>query len=291
MQADHDRLRPGSTAQAMTAFSVRRAAAGRSGSARANPPMLDVLRLPTPLPLGQRPQHLRLDLVLTGSNAREATPSPRPLLHDPQRPPERTVGSSVAASSSRSTESDAFAHPAGNATVIPPTFRGSPISTRIDHRTCRVTSAARPTVAPNTATRSDCMTIAGEFSGQVAAGHGSHFTRESPHRRRFTSAAGLQRFVFQNSPAFGGFTMMLVRAHRSFFFAIGCHRRRLLARRGVLDLPRHAGLAGRPDDAPFFSADPELISEEGLKWRRRIYACMGYFALSLAIVLALRSGH
>ena len=44
-------------------------------------------------------------------------------------------------------------------------------------------------------------------------------------------------------------------------------------------------------DLPFFSADPRLISEEGLKWRRRIYACMGYFALSLAIVIALRSAH
>jgi hypothetical protein len=56
----------------------------------------------------------------------------------------------------------------------------------------------------------------------------------------------------------------------------------------------YRGMQALPDgqtDVPFFSADPELISEEGLKWRRRIYACMGYFALSLAIVVALRSGH
>ena len=54
----------------------------------------------------------------------------------------------------------------------------------------------------------------------------------------------------------------------------------------------YRGIEALPDgqhDVPFFSADPSLISEEGLKWRRRIYACMGYLALSLAIVLALRS--
>ena len=56
----------------------------------------------------------------------------------------------------------------------------------------------------------------------------------------------------------------------------------------------YRGMQALPDgqhDVPFFSDDPSRISAEGLKWRRRIYACMGYFALSLAIVLALRSGH
>jgi len=56
----------------------------------------------------------------------------------------------------------------------------------------------------------------------------------------------------------------------------------------------YRGMQALPDgqsDVPFFSADPRLISHEGRKWRRRIYACMGYFALSLAIVLVLRSGH
>jgi hypothetical protein len=55
----------------------------------------------------------------------------------------------------------------------------------------------------------------------------------------------------------------------------------------------YRGMQALPDgqsDVPFFSDDPRLISHEGLKWRRRIYACMGYFALSLAIVLILRSG-
>ena len=56
----------------------------------------------------------------------------------------------------------------------------------------------------------------------------------------------------------------------------------------------YRGMQALPDgqsDVPFFSAAPRLISHEGRKWRRRIYACMGYFALSLAIVLVLRSGH
>ena len=53
----------------------------------------------------------------------------------------------------------------------------------------------------------------------------------------------------------------------------------------------YRGMRALPDgrtDVPFFSADPGLISEEGLKWRRRIYACMAYCGMSLAIVLALR---
>ena len=53
----------------------------------------------------------------------------------------------------------------------------------------------------------------------------------------------------------------------------------------------YRGMQALPDgqsDVPFFSDDPRLISQEGVKWRRRIYACMGYFALSLAIVLILR---
>ena len=56
----------------------------------------------------------------------------------------------------------------------------------------------------------------------------------------------------------------------------------------------YRGLQSLPDgqtDVPFFSADPRLINPETQKWRRRIYACMGYFALSLAIVIALRSAH
>lgn len=56
----------------------------------------------------------------------------------------------------------------------------------------------------------------------------------------------------------------------------------------------YRGLQCLPDgqhDVPFFSADPTLISHESMKWRRRIYACMGYFALSLAITLVLRHGH
>jgi len=44
-------------------------------------------------------------------------------------------------------------------------------------------------------------------------------------------------------------------------------------------------------DMPFFSDDPALISDEGLKWRRRVYACMAYFALSFAIILILHRGH
>lgn len=55
--------------------------------------------------------------------------------------------------------------------------------------------------------------------------------------------------------------------------------------RGVQSLPE-----GRRD-VPFFSADPALISDEGRKWRRRIYACMAYFAMSLAIALLIRRGH
>jgi hypothetical protein len=55
--------------------------------------------------------------------------------------------------------------------------------------------------------------------------------------------------------------------------------------RGLKSVP-----AGR-SDLPFFSDDPALISEEGLKWRRRVYACMAYFALSFAIILMLHRGH
>ena len=79
---------------------------------------------------------------------------------------------------------------------------------------------------------------------------------------------------------------------RSFFFAFGSAIAAASWVGGAYSIYR--GMQALPDgqtDVPFFSADPELISEEGLKWRRRIYACMGYFALSLAIVLALRSGH
>ena len=55
----------------------------------------------------------------------------------------------------------------------------------------------------------------------------------------------------------------------------------------------YRGFKELPDgqsDVPFFSADPTLISEEGLKWRRRVYACMAYFAMSIAIVMLLHRG-
>ena len=48
----------------------------------------------------------------------------------------------------------------------------------------------------------------------------------------------------------------------------------------------YRGIESLPDgqtDVPFFSADPKLISDEGLKWRRRIYACAVYFAMALTI--------
>ena len=55
----------------------------------------------------------------------------------------------------------------------------------------------------------------------------------------------------------------------------------------------YRGLKSLPDgqtDVPFFSHDPARISHEGKIWRRRIYACMAYFTLSLAITLILRHG-
>jgi hypothetical protein len=55
--------------------------------------------------------------------------------------------------------------------------------------------------------------------------------------------------------------------------------------RGMRSLPE--GQA----DVPFFSADPKLISSEGLKWRRRIYACMAYFALAISIAMLTHRGH
>jgi hypothetical protein len=55
--------------------------------------------------------------------------------------------------------------------------------------------------------------------------------------------------------------------------------------RGLKSVP-----AGQ-SDLPFFSDDPALISDEGRKWRRRVYACMAYFALSFAIILLLYRGH
>jgi hypothetical protein len=56
----------------------------------------------------------------------------------------------------------------------------------------------------------------------------------------------------------------------------------------------YRGMRSVPDgqlDVPFFSADPRLISPEGVKWRRRIYACMAYFAMSAAIALLIHRGH
>ena len=56
----------------------------------------------------------------------------------------------------------------------------------------------------------------------------------------------------------------------------------------------YRGAQALPDgraDVPFFSADPALITDEGRKWRRRIYACMAYFAMSSAIVLLIHRGH
>jgi hypothetical protein len=53
----------------------------------------------------------------------------------------------------------------------------------------------------------------------------------------------------------------------------------------------YRGLQTLPDgqsDVPFFSHDPRLISEEGKLWRRRIYFCAAYFALSLVIALLVR---
>jgi hypothetical protein len=56
----------------------------------------------------------------------------------------------------------------------------------------------------------------------------------------------------------------------------------------------YRGLQSLPDgqtDVPFFSADPKLINPETKKWRARIYACMAYFALALAIALIIHRGH
>jgi hypothetical protein len=56
----------------------------------------------------------------------------------------------------------------------------------------------------------------------------------------------------------------------------------------------YRGMRSLPDgqaDVPFFSADPKRISAEGLKWRRRIYACMAYFALAISIALLVHRGH
>jgi hypothetical protein len=56
----------------------------------------------------------------------------------------------------------------------------------------------------------------------------------------------------------------------------------------------YRGLQSLPDgraDVPFFSADPTLITDEGLKWRRRIYACMAYFTLAITIALAIYRRH
>ena len=56
----------------------------------------------------------------------------------------------------------------------------------------------------------------------------------------------------------------------------------------------YRGLQSLPDgqtDVPFFSADPKRISPEGLVWRRRIYACMAYFALAISIALLVHRGH
>jgi len=40
----------------------------------------------------------------------------------------------------------------------------------------------------------------------------------------------------------------------------------------------------------FSASDPAADHLEGLKWRRRIYACMAYFALSASIVFLLYRG-
>jgi hypothetical protein len=56
----------------------------------------------------------------------------------------------------------------------------------------------------------------------------------------------------------------------------------------------YRGMRSLPDgqaDVPFFSADPARISEEGLKWRRRIYVCMAYFAMAVSIALLIKRGH
>jgi hypothetical protein len=56
----------------------------------------------------------------------------------------------------------------------------------------------------------------------------------------------------------------------------------------------YRGMKSLPEgqrDMPFFSDDPALISDEGLIWRRRVYACMAYFALSFAIALLVHKGH
>jgi len=56
----------------------------------------------------------------------------------------------------------------------------------------------------------------------------------------------------------------------------------------------YRGLQSLPEgqtDVPFFSVDPKLINPETQKWRRRIYACMAYFALALAIAILIHRGH
>jgi hypothetical protein len=53
----------------------------------------------------------------------------------------------------------------------------------------------------------------------------------------------------------------------------------------------YRGLRALPDghvDVPFFSTNPDLISDEVRKWRGRIYLCAAYFALSLVTAVVTR---
>ena len=85
---------------------------------------------------------------------------------------------------------------------------------------------------------------------------------------------------------------MLDELTRSFFFAFGAAIAAASWVGGAYSIYR--GMQALPDgqtDVPFFSADPRLINPETQKWRRRIYACMAYFALALAIALLIHRGH
>jgi hypothetical protein len=51
---------------------------------------------------------------------------------------------------------------------------------------------------------------------------------------------------------------------------------------GFQTLPNEAG------DLPFFSDDPRRITEEGRKWRRRIYMSVAGFLWSLLLISAVK---
>ena len=56
----------------------------------------------------------------------------------------------------------------------------------------------------------------------------------------------------------------------------------------------YRGLQTLPDgqkDVPFLSTDPTLITEEGLKWRTRIYWSALYFVTAIVLIAVYKSMH